>query len=273
MSLPSNNSGAESSRPGFFSDLIAGLMMWDLWRTFAWDEIQQRYRRSILGVLWIIVSYTIFVIGISIFFSIFTRADAIDFLIYVSLGFAAFTFILSNIIDGCQVFISSRIWIISVSLPYSIYVYRSIFRSVFTFILQLIVALIIMIYAGWRPGPMSLMAMPALLLYLINAVAIQFFWGMISARYRDIVHFVGSLTRLLFFITPILWVREELTGIRAQIADINPLTHFIEILRAPLMGVEPRLSSWMIVLCLTAANWLLAFIATHRVRRRLAYWL
>lgn len=257
---------------GFISDLVAGLLMWDLWRTFAWDEIQQRYRRSMLGVLWILVSYMIFVGGISIFFSAFSSAGAMEFVVYVALGFAAFTFLSGNVVDGCHVFISSRTWINSVSLPYSIHVYRSLFRSIFTFSLQLTVALAVMIYAGWRPSALTFMALPALLLYLINAVAIQYFFGLISARYRDVVHLVGSITRILIFVTPILWVREELTGIRAHIADINPLTHFVEIFRAPLMGVEPRLSSWVIALCLTATAWLLTFMAAYRVRNRLAFW-
>lgn len=53
---------------GFFSDLVDGLRMSDLWRTFAWDEIQQRYRRSLLGVAWIVIAYAMFVGGVSIFF-------------------------------------------------------------------------------------------------------------------------------------------------------------------------------------------------------------
>lgn len=258
---------------GFAADLAAGLAMFDLWRTFAWDEIQQRYRRSVLGVLWIILSYAIFVGGVWLFFSAFAGMDPAFFLMYVAIGYAAFTFLSGNIVDGCQVFTSSSTWIKSLALPYSVHVYRSIVRSVFTFALQLAVVVPVMIYLGWMFEPLMLLAIPALAVYFITAVAVQYFLGLIAARYRDIHHLVTSITRLLIFVTPILWVREGLSGLRANVADLNPLTHYIEIFRAPLMGTPPRLSSWVIVLVLTTVIWAVTAITASAMRRRLAYWI
>lgn len=261
------------SLQSFASDLVAGFMMTELWRAFAWDEIQQRYRRSVLGVLWIVVSYAIFVGGVSIFFSAFTRAEPFFYVMHVAIGYAAFTFLSGNIVDGCQVFVNSATWIKSVAMPYSIHIYRSLFRSIFTLGLQLCVAFPVMIYAGWRPELLSLMVIPALAVYLVTAVAVQYAFGLMAARFRDIDYLVTSLARLLVFVTPILWMREGLTGIRATIADFNPLTHYVEIFRAPLMGVPPRTSSWIIVLCITAGIWVVTAIVGARMRRRLAFWI
>lgn len=258
---------------GFFADLAAGLRMTDLWRTFAWDEMQQRYRRSILGVLWIIIAYAIFVGGVSIIFSAFSRQDGAFFVMHVAIGYAAFNFIIGNVTDGCTVFTGARVWIHSIALPHSIHIYRSICRSIFIFGLQFLVAAMILVAAGWRPSLLNLWVLPAIAVFLLNAVAIQYLMGLISARYRDVSHLVTSTTRLLLFITPILWTRFDLRGIRSLLADFNPVAHYVEIFRAPLMNLEPRPLSWAVVLVLTVLVWVAAVIVAARMRRRLAYWL
>lgn len=192
---------------------------------------------------------------------------------HVAIGYAAFTFIAGNITDGCTVFTGARVWIQSIALPHSIHIYRSICRSIFTFALQFIVAAIIIVAAGWRPSLINLMVLPAIAVLLLNAVAIQYLMGLISARYRDITHLVNSITRLLIFVTPILWIRSDLDTTRSNFADFNPVAHYVEIFRAPLMGLEPRPLSWIVVGVMTALVWIAAAVMASRMRRRLAYWL
>ncbi|WP_297732624.1 ABC transporter permease [uncultured Maricaulis sp.] len=264
---------AASGVLGFVKDLWAGLAMVELWRTFAWDEIQQRYRRSMLGVSWIILSFLMFVGGVSFFFSALSGRELESFIVYVALGYAAFIFISGNFIDGCQVFTSSHVWIKALSLPYSVHVYRSLFRSLLIFALQMVVVIPLMIWSGWVPGLLTLLVVPTLVLYVVNAVAVQYLLGLISARYEDVGHLVTSITRLLIFVTPILWVREGLDGARAFAADLNPLTHYVEIFRAPLLGEMPRMTSWAVVIGVTFAIWLAAALCAAVFRRRLPYWL
>jgi len=257
----------------FLIDLVRGLGMVDLWRAFALDEIQQRYRRSILGVSWIVISFTMFVGGVAFFFSGFSNAPLSEFIFHVALGYAAFIFITGNFIDGCDVFTNSSVWIKAMPLPYSVHVYRSLFRSVVTYGLQMLVIIPVMVGFGWKPSLITLWVIPAWAVYLLNAVAVQYLLGLVAARFEDVGHLVTSVTRLLIFVTPVLWVREGLEGSRAIAADLNPLTHYVEIFRAPMMGVEARLTSWLVVLALTLVLWCLTALAASMLRRRLPYWL
>ncbi|GAB4533576.1 MAG: ABC transporter permease [Amphiplicatus sp.] len=273
MSVTTVNSSVAATRPTLiFEDLAAGMRMSQVWRAFAWDEMQNRYRRSVLGLLWIAAAYFIFVIGVGFFFTGFSASSTSFFITYVALGYAAFQFLMGNITDGCQVFTSSSSWIKSAALPYSIYVYKSVFRSLLTFGLQLAMALAIIMFLGWRPTWHALLAIPALGLYILDAVALQYLFGLVAARFRDVIHLVGAITRLLIFVTPIIWVREERGGAVGVIADFNPLTHLVEIFRHPLMGFEPRSLSWAVALALSALIWLAAAVAAARMKRRLPFW-
>lgn len=256
-----------------FRDLAEGWRMDEVWRAFAWDEIQNRYRRSAIGVAWILISFVIFVGGIGIFFGAFSSKDGAAFMAYVALGFTLFQFMIGNITDGCGVFRQAATWIKSSTLPYSIYVYKSVFRSLFPFIIHLIATIVGMtafglLHLGWS----ALVAIPALGVILLNAIPAQMLLGVIAARYRDISHLVTSVIRILFFSTPILWVREEQSGIRAQLADLNPLTHYIEIFRAPLLGEVARSESWAIVIGSTVLLWAAAVTISAMMRRRLPFW-
>ena len=253
-------------------DVAAGFRMHEIWRNFAWEEMLSRYHRSALGLLWIVLGYAFFVGGISFFFGGFARMGLAHFTIYVGLGYAAFQFLVANVVDGCVVFTGSASWIKSTTLPYSIYVYKSIFRSLLPFAMQVAVVALAMLY--WQPSLKwnVILIVPALALFVLNAVAIQYLCGLIAARYRDVTHLVGTITRILIFTTPILWVREERSGIIAIVADLNPLTHYIEIFRAPLMGEDIRPIAWITVLACTALCWLLAAVAADRMQKRLAFW-
>lgn len=257
----------------FFQDVSTGLKLHQVWLNFAWEELLSRYRRSALGLLWIVVGYALFVGGVAFFFGGFSRADIGQFTIYVALGYAVFQFLVANVVDGCAVFTGASSWIKSTTLPYSIYVYKSIFRSIFPFFLHLVVVAVAMFF--WQPtlGWDALLALPALLIFLLNGVAIQYLCGLVSARYRDLEHLVGSISRILIFTTPILWVREEREGLIGLVADLNPLTHYVEIFRAPLMGADIRPLSYMVVAGFTVLCWLLAAIAADRMQRRLAFWI
>ena len=256
-------------------DLARGLSRTQLWLAFAADEVQTRYRRSALGLSWIVVSYVMFVAAISIFFGGFSTKDAQDFTAYVAINYALFSFLVANLTDGCASFKASKTWINSMALPHSIHVLKSIARALFVFGISLTVAIAVLLVTGHLRTPVSLLALPAFAVILVNAVFVQTVLGYATARLRDLEHLMQSLTRILFFITPILWVRTELPEgtLRRLIADMNPLTHTLEIVSSPLLGHFPDPMSWKFVGVMTGVNFLAMVVTAYLSHRRLPYWL
>ena len=254
-------------------DLADGSMRGPLWTAFAWDEIQNRYRRSRLGLAWIMVSYLMFVGAIAVFFGGFSALDSGRFTNYVAVNFAIFNFLIANLTDGCDVFHKDRNWIKSSTLPHSVYIYKSIARSAFTFAISMVIALIIVELSGEKLSWIALWSIPAFFLILLNAVWLQYIFGYLAARFRDLTHFVAAITRILFFVTPIIWVRDEATGMRKLIADFNPFTHACEIFSAPILGRMPDPMSVQIMLGLTIFGFICVIIVGGYANRRLAFWL
>ena len=257
------------------TDLYDGASRIHLWLAFASDEIQQRYRRSKLGLAWIVISYLIFVGSISLFFGNFSDLEHQHFTVYVAINFAIFTFLMANITDGCAVFRVSRNWISSAPLPHSIHVFKSVARSLFVFAINLGVALLIFFLYGYRLHLIALEAIPAFLLLVIDSIFVQMILGYISARYRDVEHLIQSITRVLFFMTPVLWVRSEHTGpgLRHTVSELNPLTHALEIFSAPILGNHPDPNSWIAMLLISLVLFVMAVAVGGVAHRRLPYWL
>jgi ABC-2 type transport system permease protein len=256
-------------------DFVKGLSKVSLWWAFAVDEVQQRYRRSRLGLIWIVVSYIIFVAAISIFFGGFSRKDANEFVAHVAVNYAFFSFLIANVTDGCAVFRSNKTWLGSMPLPHSIYVLKSVARGLFVLGINMAVAILVLLSTGHLRSLISFHALPAFLVLLLNALLIQTYLGYVTARFRDFEHLMQSLTRVLFFMTPILWVRAEqpVGSLRRTIADMNPFTHAMEIFSAPMLGRMPDLVSWQIIGIITGVNMVLMISASYFAHRRLLYWI
>ncbi|MCQ8185150.1 ABC transporter permease [Parvularcula maris] len=261
-----------SGMKGVWSDILRGAALSEVWVAFANDEIQNRYRRSAVGLLWIAISYLLWVFGLALFFGGFSDLEGRAFTAYVAFGFAIFSFLLSNIVDGCSVFVVNSGWVRSASLPYSIYVFKSVARSLFPFAIQIACAFITMPFFGWRLDLSALMALPALVIAVVTAVPLQYLLGLICARLRDIGHFVQAISRLLLFSSPILWVYDEALGLRRLVATINPMTSFIEIFRNPLLGKATPLEHYAIAVSSCAAVWALCLLVGSSMRRKLPFW-
>ena len=130
----------------------------------------------------------------------------------------------------------------------------------------------ISIIFGILPTWISLLALPAIALVLLNQVWLGIILATLSARFRDVPQMVAAITQVAIFGTPIMWPVSALGG-HTLIADINPLHHMIDLVRGPLIGEPPALLSWGVVLGLNVFNMLLAMALLRRASKRLVYWL
>jgi homopolymeric O-antigen transport system permease protein len=252
-------------------DLVQGVKLWRLWFELAYDDLRQRYRRTAFGALWVSVSYLVFAVTIALIGSQMTGIELFPFMVYVAVGYLAWNFINASITDGCTVFINTENWISGMRLPFSLFVYQSIAREVIIFGYGAIIAAGIILATGHGLSWTALAALPALLLYLINAVSSHLLFGVLVTRYRDISQIIQTAMRVLFFLTPLIWTPAQAGGLREWLWW-NPFTYFIDIFRAPIVDGLVPWTSWMICLGFSGIFGLTAFVLFAHFRRRIAFW-
>ncbi len=252
-------------------DLVAGLQHWHLWGLVGWQDIRQRYRRSVLGPFWLTLSMGVLVGTLGFLYGALFKIEVAEYLPFLALGFLAWGLISGVITDGCSAFIDSEHFIKQVKLPFSTFVFRVLWRNLIifahNFAVYVVVAIVFGIWAGWA----GLLLIPGLVLIIGTAVWAGLLFGMICARFRDVPPIVTSLLQVAFFLTPIIW-KPELLGNRIAFVQINPFFHFVELVRAPLLGQTPAPLTWAVVLGVTAGGWLVTFLFFRRFRSRIPYW-
>jgi ABC-type polysaccharide/polyol phosphate export permease len=60
-------------------------------------------------------------------------------------------------------------------------------------------------------------------------------------------------------------------GPRRFIADYNPFTHMIALVREPLLGDTPSLTDWLVVLAIAVVGWIGTFLFSARFPARIVY--
>ena len=252
-------------------DIVAGARTFQLWGMLGWHDIRLRYRRSKLGPLWLTISMGILVTVLGTVYGTLLRAENANYVPYLTLGFVIWGFISSLVNDGCTVFIRAQGIIKDVDMPLSLHVYRIAWRNLIILCHNGIVFVVVAIFFSVWPSWVGLVALPGLALLCATGMWVGMFLGMVSARFRDIPPIVGSVMRISFFVTPILWM-PDMWPHRAGFLDFNPFFHFLEVVRAPLLGKVPLLTSWLVVSSITLIGWVVTFVLFRRFRRRIAYW-
>jgi ABC-type polysaccharide/polyol phosphate export permease len=83
---------------------------------------------------------------------------------------------------------------------------------------------------------------------------------------------IQNVLNIAFWFTPLMYFPEQL-GRKRFLADYNPFTHIVALLRAPLLGETPSLNDWLVVAVLAVVGWIGAFLFFARFRARVVYWL
>jgi ABC-2 type transport system permease protein len=260
-------------------DIVEGFEQYRLWGHLGWQDIKQRYRRSVIGPLWITISMAVTVTALGLLYSqLFNQEVAVQ-LPYLAVGFIVWGFIGDTINAGAEVFISNEGLIKQLPAPISVHVLRLLWRQMLFFAHNLVVYVVIMVIFPKPVTLIDLIAIPAFVVIALNGGWVIIVVGVVSTRFRDIPPVTQSIVQLTFFMTPIVWNYDTFrldprpgVAARARIAELNPFMHFLEIIREPMLGSPIAWHHWAVVGVITIAGWGVALVVLRNYRSRVSYW-
>lgn len=253
-------------------EVLDGLRMYSVWWSLAKYDIITRYRRSVLGPLWITLSLGIFIGSMGVVYGTIFKIPLSTYLPYLTSGMVVWSFISLCINESCGIFIEGEPMIRNTRLPLSIFVYRMTARNLLIFLHNAPVIVIVILAFG-SPINWNIFLLPiSLFIVILNVSWLGLVLGLAATRYRDITQLIANIMGIVLFITPVMW-NPSMMADRMYIVNINIIHHFIEIMRCPMLGTTPSMMSFLIVISTTIIGWLLALSTFHRFRSRIAYWL
>jgi ABC-type polysaccharide/polyol phosphate export permease len=256
-----------------FRDIKNGVMSSNIWLSYGWMDILQRYRRAVIGPFWITLSMLIMVSAMGILYAGIFRINPYVYLPYLACGMVCWTFVQSCIAESTSVFVSSEGLIKYGGIPYTTHAMRLLYRNYIVFAHNILV--IILIYI-WQPSMLNMnifYLIPSTLLVTATLFMICLIFGTICVRFRDFAQIITSSLQILFFISPIMYKIDAVPPKLMFVAQFNPVYYVVEAFRAPLLGEPVGMNIYLGLIFILICSSIAAFFIFTRVRHRIVFWL
>jgi len=235
------------------------------------SDLQSRFRRSSLGVVWAMIHPLAFTMLYSFVLATLFKQDFKDFSIYVFIGFILWDAISSYVNLGAISIISGAGYLKQAPIPMLIFP----LRTCLTVSVVLLIGFAAM--ALYRTGVILIWGLnePIVTIYWLWAIpliaslfVVGSAWATIVAfinlKYRDAQQMLLIGMQALWFSSPIFFAREIFDAPALKIwASINPVLAFCDALRDPILhNRPPDAQDWIVIGVWAALSWTVAIVVT-----------
>ena len=254
-------------------DISGGIRLWRLAWALGWLDIRLRYRGSMLGPFWLTISTGVMVASLGFLYSALFKINLREYLPFLALSQVLWGFLAALVSEACTTFTDAEGVIRSVRMPFFVFSMRALIRNAIALGHNILVIVVVFAIFSMWPGWEALMALPGLVVWAVDALALTLVLGAFCARFRDIQPIVNSVMQIAFFVTPVIWKPEQLGPSGVAKLAINPFFDLLEVVRGPILGSHIAATTWIgaigysVILC--AGSW--AFFV--RARGRITFWI
>lgn len=246
------------------------------WLSLVKNDLQLRYRRSVLGIGWSLVQpLAAAVVMCAVFHALF-HMEVREHGLFILTGLACWTFFTQCTIQGCQSYVQAESYIRQHPMPLAIYPLRTTLGTMIHFVIALHLVLILTwVLRGFDNLPVLWALVPGILLYFQLGWAVGTLAGYVNVVFRDTQHFCEVGFQILFYLTPIIYPVHAVAGTPVgPLVRYNLLTPFLNMIRVPLLdGNLPTLRCYAAALTTVVVVTALAALSLRYQQRRVILYL
>jgi lipopolysaccharide transport system permease protein len=255
------------------ADVASGIRLWRLAWALGWLDIRLRYRGSMLGPFWLTISTGVMVTALGLLYSTLFNINVRDYLPFLALSQVLWGFLAAIVSEGCSIFTDAEGVIRSVRMPFFVFSMRALIRNSIALGHNILVIVVVFAIFSMWPGMDALMAIPGLMIWVVDALALTLMLGAFCARFRDIQPIVNSVMQIAFFMTPVIWKPDQLGPDSASKLAFNPFFDLLEVVRGPILGTDIAVTTWVGALGYSALLCALCWAFFVRARGRVTFWI
>ena len=170
-------------------------------------DFKKRYRRSKLGQFWITLSTLIFISLISSLYSNFFEIDSSKYILHLSIGYVLWLYIANTINKASDIFRINRDRMYVYRKNPTFFILRHLFYELFCFLHNSLIIILALFLFGNFNLYYGLLTLLNLVLLTFTLYQLSSFISFIGGRYSDFRELIGSLMTIIFFTSPILWIK------------------------------------------------------------------
>ncbi len=254
-------------------DNKTALYNWRVWVHMGVTDLTNRFAKSALGPLWIVLNLAMWVVGVGLVYAKLFNMEMREYLPFLTISFGVWGLLLATLTEGGQAFVMAEGYIKQFTYPKQIYLLRFLVNYMLVFSVSVIAFFVVAVIYERRIDFGTAWVLLGLLMLVLVSYAHVTIVSYLTARFRDLPHGIASLMQVLFFLTPIMFTPEKLAEKGLDIIyRYNPLHYLIEIVRYPLMHAkaapaEVYIASSIYLLLIA----IIAFFVARNLDKRLVY--
>jgi lipopolysaccharide transport system permease protein len=256
--------------------LIAIWQCRNFWLSLVVNDLQLRYRRSVLGVGWSLLHPLAWSLVMGAVFHEIFKTPIREYLPYLLCGLTCWTYLTGAFLQGSQSYIQAENYIRQHPLPLAVYPLRTVLGAMIHFLIAVVLVLVLtgMLRGLDNPPEMFSLYLGILILFLFGW-AVTILAGFINVAFRDTQHILEVVFQILFYLTPIIYHRQDITSPQiGWILDHNPLAPFVDLIREPLVfGRTPSPECLGAAAAITLLTGLAAAVSLGYQQRRVVFYL
>jgi ABC-type polysaccharide/polyol phosphate export permease len=240
----------------------------------AWQDIRQSYRRSAVGPFWLTIGMAVQIVTMGLVFGLIFKTEMSEYLPFLATSIILWGLISATINEGCMAFINAEAIIKQLRIPHFQHVFRVVWRNVVTAGHNVIILPLVFLFFLVTPNWSLAAVLPGLIVLILNLTWVVWLIGMMSARYRDMPPIVNSVVTIAFYVTPIMWYPKLISNdsLAHLLLGLNPLYHWVQIVRLPILGQWPTIENWGLALLSAGVGWAITLLAFKKCKNMIAYW-
>lgn len=244
---------------------------WPLALLLARRDLAVRYRRSVLGILWALLTPLLTVIVMWLVFdSVFPVADlGVPYAVYLASGILVLTAAQQGIQGLGSSFQTYEPLLAKVHLPAEVLAAGAVVGMAVHTGLALLALLVLQLSLGVPVAATAVLVPLVVLLLLAFSAGLGMLVAGWSIRLADLIHVVNVILYLVGFLTPTFFPIAALDEPARSVVEANPLTTYLDLLRSCLYeGGGGTLAQWVLATVLGLGFLILGIASYQRSARR-----
>lgn len=247
----------------------------DFWFALARVDLRNRFRRSRVGVLWVVIHPLIFTVLLGLVFQFVFKQPFIPLTNYIFSGMVLWNWITESTLQGSNTFVQSQAFIRQKRLPLLGYVFRTLISSLATFLLAFAGMIIWFLVTGHVPGMWSMLLPVHIFILGVVIFPLIAISAVLGTKYRDYQQMLMIFLQALWFVSPVFMDKKIFLNPGLQTWDaINPVSSMLALIRSPLLDNQPPdVNNYLIILIFAVVAWAIALQVFRQNEQDIIYYL
>jgi ABC-type polysaccharide/polyol phosphate export permease len=217
---------------------------------------------SRLGQWWPTVGLAIRIAFVGSVFSLVLGSRPNDYAPWLATGWAVWGMISSSLTSSSSTFTVSKGMMLALPIPKEAFVVRVIAKEL------LLLAQNSLLVIGEL-----LLIIPGLFITSVFLLGVGLILAPLVARFKDFGPFISSIVGVMFFVLPIMWKPENIESeIAHLILGLNPLYHYLQIVRLPLLSELPTTVNYLLATAGAVVFLVIGMLVVRKARDKIVYW-